>query len=454
VLGPRAQRRALLACGRRSVVQRAGRAGGGDREAELLGLTLPELKGLCRERSLKLGGTKAELVGRLLRCEGGEDAAPAPSRRRSRPRLVREGTKAEEQAEEGEAADAAAEEEAEAEVEVVGDEAEVKVSKHSSDYDDDGDEESSVDKLLNMVTADKVSAEGLQEAFLAFTKEIPAPGEIVTGTVVSLVEWGAFIDLDDTGWTGLVHVSEISDTFISNIEEWLVPGDRVTAMVIRDEKRDRRDRLSLSIRRVAKKQMITDADARLPDGRLLGGPFPQPVVRPTSAADASASGRVLRINDMLPLEARVNAIEIVLNELGYSRALLAAARQESMEATQQQLAVPPVESLLGSMRVAPEAEKAKTSASKDSERQAIDAVMRDLSEGVAGGSGDLDELDLDAVLRSNGSTRPSVDDSDVDLHGAEDVAVPSDEELSEYLTDSFATSTFSESSSFQKSPRG
>ncbi|CAK0889553.1 unnamed protein product [Prorocentrum cordatum] len=101
-------------------------------------------------------------------------------------------------------------------------------------------EESSVDEMLEMITTDTVSAE----------MELPAPGEIVTGTVVSLVEWGAFIDLDDSGWTGLVHVSELSDTFISNIEEWLTRGDKVTAVVIRDEKKDRRDRLSLSIRRV------------------------------------------------------------------------------------------------------------------------------------------------------------------------------------------------------------
>ncbi|CAK0889552.1 unnamed protein product [Prorocentrum cordatum] len=150
-------------------------------------------------------------------------------------------------------------------------------------------EESSVDKMLEMITTDTVSAEMVQEVLSPFTEELLAPGDIVTGTVVSLVERGAFIDLDDSSWRGLVHVSELSDTFISNIEEWLTPGDKVTAVVIRDEKKDRRDRLSLSIRRVARKQMITDADARLPDGRLLRGPFPQPVVRRAEPADASSA---------------------------------------------------------------------------------------------------------------------------------------------------------------------
>eukprot|EP00913_Durusdinium_trenchii_P001017 g935.t1 len=73
--------------------------------------------------------------------------------------------------------------------------------------------------------------------------------DIVSGVVTSIVEWGAFVELDDTGWTGLVHVSEVSDVFIENIEEYLCPGQRVEALVLQSPI-VRSDRLSLSIRRL------------------------------------------------------------------------------------------------------------------------------------------------------------------------------------------------------------
>eukprot|EP00959_Pyramimonas_sp_CCMP1952_P258136 5395027-Pyramimonas_sp.AAC.1 len=47
-------------------------------------------------------------------------------------------------------------------------------------------EESSVDNMLEMITTDTVSAEMVQEVLSPFTEELLAPGDIVTGTVVSL----------------------------------------------------------------------------------------------------------------------------------------------------------------------------------------------------------------------------------------------------------------------------
>ena len=41
-----------------------------------------------------------------------------------------------------------------------------------------------------------------------------AVGDVVEGVVSNLTKFGAFVNLD-SGLTGLVHISEISDTFVT-----------------------------------------------------------------------------------------------------------------------------------------------------------------------------------------------------------------------------------------------
>ena len=45
-------------------------------DEQLRAMTVPELKGLLRERNLRVGGVKAELVGRLLEDAATPDEAP------------------------------------------------------------------------------------------------------------------------------------------------------------------------------------------------------------------------------------------------------------------------------------------------------------------------------------------------------------------------------------------
>ncbi|KAA9232595.1 MULTISPECIES: S1 domain-containing RNA-binding protein [Aerococcus] len=55
-------------------------------------------------------------------------------------------------------------------------------------------------------------------------------GEKVTGKVTGIVKFGVFVDLGD-GTSGLVHISEISDSYIKDINDYLQKGDEVTAIV-------------------------------------------------------------------------------------------------------------------------------------------------------------------------------------------------------------------------------
>ncbi|WP_018659771.1 S1 domain-containing RNA-binding protein [Allofustis seminis] len=56
-------------------------------------------------------------------------------------------------------------------------------------------------------------------------------GKTVTGTISGLANFGAFIDLEDNK-TGLVHISEVSNKFIENINEALTVGEKVAVKVL------------------------------------------------------------------------------------------------------------------------------------------------------------------------------------------------------------------------------
>ena len=57
-------------------------------------------------------------------------------------------------------------------------------------------------------------------------------GEIYYGTVVRIVNFGAFVDLGFRDKEGLVHISKISDKRVRKVEDVLHVGDRVTVKVI------------------------------------------------------------------------------------------------------------------------------------------------------------------------------------------------------------------------------
>ena len=64
----------------------------------------------------------------------------------------------------------------------------------------------------------------------------PKAGDIVTGTVVRLVDFAAFVDIpiNDAGATvtGLVHVSEVDAGFVENIYAHLSVGDATQVKVL------------------------------------------------------------------------------------------------------------------------------------------------------------------------------------------------------------------------------
>lgn len=76
-------------------------------------------------------------------------------------------------------------------------------------------------------------------------------GMIVEGTVANITKFGAFVQLAD-GKTGLVHISEIADTYIKDINSYLKEKQKVTVKVLNIDK-DGKINLSIKQARVIKK---------------------------------------------------------------------------------------------------------------------------------------------------------------------------------------------------------
>ena len=57
-----------------------------------------------------------------------------------------------------------------------------------------------------------------------------AVGNIVTGKVTTITKFGAFIALPE-GKSGLVHISEVAPTFVSDVHDFLAEGQEVTGKI-------------------------------------------------------------------------------------------------------------------------------------------------------------------------------------------------------------------------------
>ncbi len=75
------------------------------------------------------------------------------------------------------------------------------------------------------------------------------PGVVLEGAVRSIANFGAFIDLPE-GKTGLVHISEIAPSYVTDIRQHLTEGQTVRVKVLST---DERGRLSLSIKQAAER---------------------------------------------------------------------------------------------------------------------------------------------------------------------------------------------------------
>jgi len=58
-----------------------------------------------------------------------------------------------------------------------------------------------------------------------------ATGTIVEGTVVKITHYGAFVELPD-GKSGLVHISEIADTYVKDVKDYLKEQEKIKVKIL------------------------------------------------------------------------------------------------------------------------------------------------------------------------------------------------------------------------------
>jgi polyribonucleotide nucleotidyltransferase len=98
------------------------------------------------------------------------------------------------------------------------------------------------DGTIYIAAPDVEAGEGVTERILSMTKEVEV-GDIVTGRVVSIKDFGAFVELK-RGVDGLIHISKLGQgKRVDKVEDVLQKGQTVTVEVIEIDKQ--RNRIAL-----------------------------------------------------------------------------------------------------------------------------------------------------------------------------------------------------------------
>ncbi len=124
-----------------------------------------------------------------------------------------------------------------------------------------------------------------------------AEGQIRTGVVKTIVDFGAFVDLG--GVDGLLHIKDLSWTMVEKVTDVLSPGQSVEVMVLKIEKN--KDRISLGLKQAQ--------------------PDPWSSLGEKYEAGTSLKARILRLADFgafAELEPGVEGL-IPISEMGWSR---------------------------------------------------------------------------------------------------------------------------------------
>ena len=85
-------------------------------------------------------------------------------------------------------------------------------------------------------------------------------GQILQGKISGITNFGAFVQLEGNV-TGLVHISEVADSYVKEISEFLTVGDEVKVKVLNV---DEGGKIGLSIRQAIEKPKVTKPRVQAP----------------------------------------------------------------------------------------------------------------------------------------------------------------------------------------------
>lgn len=78
-------------------------------------------------------------------------------------------------------------------------------------------------------------------------------GDVIDVTITGIQPYGAFASLPDHT-SGLIHISEISDKFVRNVENFVRVGDTICVKVIDIDEKTHQSKLSLKAIHMAKRK--------------------------------------------------------------------------------------------------------------------------------------------------------------------------------------------------------
>ena len=93
----------------------------------------------------------------------------------------------------------------------------------------------------------------MSEKFIVKRDGYPSKGEIVIGTVTRVLDFGAFVSLDEyENKEGMVHISEVASGWVKDIRDYVKKGQKVVCKVLNVDKK--RGHIDLSIKDVTERQ--------------------------------------------------------------------------------------------------------------------------------------------------------------------------------------------------------
>lgn len=85
-------------------------------------------------------------------------------------------------------------------------------------------------------------------------------GSVVEGKITKITNFGAFVELEDDV-SGLIHISEVANEYVSNVSDFLHEGETVQAKVVSI---DANGKVALSIKRMRPPVQEVEKPARAP----------------------------------------------------------------------------------------------------------------------------------------------------------------------------------------------
>ena len=114
---------------------------------------------------------------------------------------------------------------------------------------------------------EELSQNAASEPEAQLTIEDLKPGMVLTGKVVNIAKFGAFVDIG-VGQDGLIHISALSDEYVKQVEDVVQVGDVVEVTVL--EVDPQRKRISLSMRDSAlAEEDVAEEDEPMPTAMEL-----------------------------------------------------------------------------------------------------------------------------------------------------------------------------------------